>query len=69
MPGFDDEVDDARKRLESSIEGDVSAFDEGEALEKLLPQIQERIASRRLKFTVGEDDEDPSIEVVHVSSD
>jgi hypothetical protein len=69
MAGFDDEVDDARKRLESSIEEDVSAFDEGEALEALLPQIQERIASRRLNFTMGEDEEDPSIEVVHVQSE
>lgn len=67
--GFDDEVDDARKRLETAREEDVSGFDEFAALESLLPKIQEKIASRRLNFQMGEDEEDPSIEVVHVSSE
>jgi hypothetical protein len=67
--GFDDEVDDARKRLESARTDETTGFDEQAALEALLPAIQEKIASRRLSFGMGEDDDDPSIEVVHTQSE
>lgn len=71
--GFDDEVDEARRRLEQALQAD----DEGgpdpiDRLASLLPQLQRAIQSRRLAFAFGEEedeDEAPSIEVVHLPSD
>lgn len=70
MAGFDDEVDDARKRLQTAREGDEGAgFDELAALQELLPLLQEKIASRRLTFDMGDDDDDISIGIVHAESE
>lgn len=70
MAGFDDEVDDARKRLESArADGDSSGFDELAALQELLPLLSEKIASRRLTFDMSDDEEDISIEIVHAQSE
>jgi len=70
MNGFDDEVDEARKRLESArSEAETSGFDELAALQELLPLLAEKIASRRLSFDMTDDEEDSAIEVIHVKSE
>lgn len=70
MAGFDDEVDDARKRLEAAREGGgESGFDEIAALQELLPKIAEKIASRRLAFEMNDDEEEAAIEVMHTASE
>lgn len=70
MAGFDDEVDDARKRLEADREGDGgTGFDELAALQELLPKIVGKIASRRLSFDMSDDEEDIAIEIVHSPSE
>lgn len=70
MNGFDDEVDEARKRLENArAEAETSGFDELAALQELLPLLSEKIASRRLSFDMSDDEEDSAIEVIHVKSE
>jgi hypothetical protein len=70
MNGFDDEVDEARKRLESArSEAETTGFDELAALQELLPLLAEKIASRRLSFDMTDDEEDSAIEVIHVKSE
>jgi hypothetical protein len=70
MAGFDEEVDDARKRLESArADAETSGFDEFAALQALLPLLNEKIASRRLSFEMGDDEEDVSIEITHAPSE
>ena len=67
--GFDAEVDAARKRLESSLNQE-DAFDDLAALQALAPILAEKISSRRLAFTLGEeDDEETQIVVLHVQTD
>lgn len=67
--GFDAEVDAARKRLEASLNQE-DGFDDLEALQALAPLLAEKIASRRLAFTLGEeDDEETQISVIHVQTD
>jgi hypothetical protein len=67
--GFDAEVDAARKRLESSLNQE-DAFDDLAALQALAPILAEKISSRRLAFTLGEeDDEETQIAVIHVLTD
>ena len=66
---FDDDVDSARSKLEASLKGD-SEFDDLAALQALAPILQEKISSRRLTFTLGEeDDDDTQISVIHVQTD
>lgn len=66
---FDAEVDDARKRLEASLTED-EAFDDLAALQALAPILERQIRSRRLAFTLGDDDdEETHIVVLHVESD
>jgi hypothetical protein len=66
---FDSEVDSARQRLEKSLTED-EVFDDLAALQALAPILQEKIASRRLAFTLGDDDEEETqIAVVHVETD
>ena len=66
---FDAEVDDARRRLEASLVED-SEFDELAALQKLAPLLTQRISSRRLAFSLGEEDDlDTHIAVVHTETD
>jgi len=68
--GFDDEVDAARERLKAAIkEDDGVAFDDLGALQTLLPELKRKIQSRRLAFQLGADDDETSIEVVHLPSD
>lgn len=71
---FDAEVDDARKRLEASLtqEKDEEEFDELAALQALAPALERYIRSRRLAFTLSEDDDDDDVThivVLHVESD
>lgn len=67
--GFDAEVDAARKRLESALNQD-EGFDDLAALQALAPILEEKISSRRLAFTLGEeDDEETQIAVIHVETD
>ncbi len=66
---FDSEVDAARKRLEASLTED-EAFDDLAALQALAPILERQIRSRRLAFTLGDDDdEETHIVVLHVESD
>lgn len=67
--GFDDEVDSARRRLEAAIADKDEPFDDLAALQALLPLIQAKIQSRRLKFQLGDDDDETSIEIVHTQRD
>jgi hypothetical protein len=70
MAGFDDEVDDARKRLEAAREDTgKTGFDEIAALQELIPKIVEKIASRRLAFEMNDDEEEAAIEVTHTASE
>lgn len=67
--GFDDEVDAARKRLEDSL-NEESGFDDLAALQALAPLLEQKIQSRRLAFTLSEDDEEEtSIAIIHVPTD
>lgn len=67
--GFDDEVDAARKRLEDSL-NEESGFDDLAALQALAPLLEQNIQSRRLAFTLSEDDEEEtSIAIIHVPTD
>ncbi|ANP47601.1 hypothetical protein [Candidatus Viadribacter manganicus] len=67
--GFDAEVDSARKRLEASLNEDTG-FDDLAALQALAPILSEKISSRRLAFTLGdEDDDETQIIVLHVETD
>jgi hypothetical protein len=67
--GFDDEVDAARRRLEDSLT-EESGFDDLAALQALAPLLEEKIQSRRLAFTLSEDDEEEtSIAIIHVPTD
>jgi hypothetical protein len=66
---FDAEVDGARKRLEASLNDDTG-FDDLAALQALAPILEEKISSRRLAFTLGdEDDDETQIVVLHVPTD
>ena len=66
---FDAEVDSARKRLEDALNDDTG-FDDLAALQALAPILEEKISSRRLAFTLGdEDDEETQIIVLHVQTD
>ncbi len=68
--GFDAEVDSARKRLEASLNEDTG-FDDLAALQALAPILEEKISSRRLAFTLADDDdeEETQIAVIHVQTD
>lgn len=67
--GFDAEVDSARKRLEAALD-EETGFDDLAALQALAPILEEKISSRRLAFTLGdEDDEETQIIVLHVQTD
>ncbi|MEZ5956313.1 MAG: hypothetical protein R3C27_03765 [Hyphomonadaceae bacterium] len=67
--GFDAEVDSARKRLEAAL-NEETGFDDLAALQALAPILEEKIASRRLAFTLGEEDDDETqIIVLHVQTD
>jgi hypothetical protein len=66
---FDAEVDSARTRLEAALNEDTG-FDDLAALQALAPILETRISSRRLAFTLGdEDDEETQIAVIHVQTD
>ncbi len=66
---FDAEVDSARKRLEASMD-EETGFDDLAALQALAPILSEKISSRRLTFTLGDDDdEETQIIVLHVQTD
>ena len=67
--GFDAEVDSARKRLESAL-NEETGFDDLAALQALAPILAEKISSRRLAFTLGDDEDDETqIVVLHVQTD
>lgn len=66
---FDSEVDAARKRLEASLSEDTG-FDDLAALQAIAPLLATKISSRRLAFTLGdEDDDETQIAVIHVPTD
>jgi len=66
---FDAEVDGARRRLEAALSEDTG-FDDLAALQALAPILAEKISSRRLAFTLGDDDDDETqIAVIHVQTD
>jgi hypothetical protein len=66
---FDAEVDAARSRLERAL-GDETGFDDLAALQALAPILEEKISSRRLTFTLGdEDDDETQISIIHVQID
>ena len=66
---FDSEVDSARKRLEAALNEDTG-FDDLAALQALAPILAEKISSRRLAFTLGdEEDDETQIIVLHVQTD
>jgi hypothetical protein len=68
--GFDDDVDAARERLEAAVHSErAPRFDSLAALARLLPQIAAAIQSRRLSFELIEDDDEPTIEIVHAPSE
>ena len=66
---FDNDVDAARQRLEAAMnQGD--AFDDLVALQALAPVLERRISSRRLAFSMGdEDDDETQIAVIHLPTD
>jgi len=71
VPGsdFDAEVDGARRRLEAAL-NEETGFDDLAALQALAPILEEKISSRRLAFTLGEEDDDETqIIVLHVHTD
>lgn len=66
---FDSEVDGARKRLEASLNEDTG-FDDLAALQALAPILADKIQSRRLDFTLADDEDDETqIAVIHVQTD
>lgn len=66
---FDAQVDNARKRLEAAL-SEETGFDDLAALQALAPILAEKISSRRLAFTLGdEDDDETQIIVLHVPTD
>lgn len=66
---FDAEVDSARRRLEAALD-EETGFDDLAALQALAPILERRIASRRLAFALGEEDDDETqIAVIHVQTD
>lgn len=66
---FDAEVDAARGRLERALTDDTG-FDDLAALQALAPLLDEKIASRRLAFTLSDDEDDETqISVIHVQID
>jgi hypothetical protein len=65
---FDTEVDSARKRLEAAL-SDETGFDDLAALQALAPILGEKIRSRRLAFTLGEEEDETQIAVIHVQTD
>lgn len=66
---FDSEVDAARTRLEAALTQN-EVFDDLAALQALAPILERRISSRRLAFTLGdEDDDETQIAVIHVHTD
>lgn len=66
--GFDAEVDSARKRLEAAL-SEETGFDDLAALQELTPLLEEKIASRRLAFTLGEEEDETQISIIHVQTD
>lgn len=67
--GFDAEVDGARRRLEAALT-EETGFDDLAALQELAPLLESKIASRRLAFTLGEEDDDETqIAIIHVETD
>lgn len=69
VSAFDAEVDSARKRLEAAL-SEETGFDDLAALQQLAPILEERIASRRLAFTLGdEEDEETQIAIIHTGAD
>ena len=65
---FDAEVDSARKRLEAAL-NDETGFDDLAALQALAPILADKIRSRRLAFTLGEEEDETQIAVIHVQTD
>jgi len=65
---FDAEVDGARKRLEAALNEDTG-FDDLAALQALAPILAAKISSRRLTFTLGEEEDETQIAVVHLHTD
>lgn len=66
---FDSEVDAARKRLEAAL-SEHEAFDDLAALQALAPVLEQKISSRRLAFSLGdEDDDETQIAVIHTPTD
>jgi hypothetical protein len=65
---FDAEVDSARKRLEAALNDDTG-FDDLAALQALAPILADKIRSRRLAFTLGEEEDETQIAVIHVQTD
>jgi hypothetical protein len=67
---FDAEVDGARKRLEASL-NEETGFDDLAALQALAPILSDKIRSRRLAFTLAdeEDEDETQIAVIHVQTD
>ena len=66
--GFDAEVDSARKRLEAAL-SEETGFDDLAALQELAPLLEEKIASRRLAFSLGEEEDETQISIIHVQTD
>jgi hypothetical protein len=66
---FDSEVDNARKRLEASL-NEETGFDDLAALQALAPILADKIRSRRLAFALADDEDDETqIAVIHVQTD
>jgi hypothetical protein len=66
---FDAAVDSARQRLEAALSPETG-FDDLAALQALAPILEKRIASRRLAFTLGDDDdEETQIAIIHIEID
>lgn len=68
LTGFDAEVDAARSRLEAALT-EETGFDDLAALQALAPILEKKISSRRLAFTLGEDDDETQISIIHVETD
>jgi hypothetical protein len=67
---FDDEIDAARERLKKEIASETApSVNDAETLQRLLPQLRAKIASRRLRFNLSEDPEDPGIDIAHVETE
>ncbi|HVY02921.1 MAG TPA: hypothetical protein VG983_04630 [Caulobacterales bacterium] len=67
---FDDDVDAAKKRLEAArAETETGGFDDLNALQKILPHLEEAIKSKRLQFDLSEDEDETTIEVIHEPTD